>query len=160
MANKAAAIEVYARQAKDDSLVIMAQRIQARAIRRTGELLKEIPHGHWANDTPTRTSVARAAGMSRVQQRQAAQISQIPTKQFERLIESKKPPRPYKLALIGTQKRCGRPKGGAIGSLRLALEKAQVVAQERSAALEDALARMRELRRRLDMYLARQEHAA
>ena len=108
MANQAAAIAVYAAQAKDDSLIIMAQRIQARAIRRCGELLKALP----AAGTPTRTSVARAAGMSRVQQRQAAQIAQIPERRFEQIVESTTPPKPYKLAEIGVRKR-GRPRKAA-----------------------------------------------
>jgi hypothetical protein len=41
-ANKAEALASYARQADDDSLRNMAVRIQARAIRRCGELLKQI----------------------------------------------------------------------------------------------------------------------
>lgn len=40
-ADKAEALASYARQSKDDSLRKMADRIQARAIRRCGELLKE-----------------------------------------------------------------------------------------------------------------------
>ena len=41
-ADKAEAMASYARQAKDDSLRKMADRIQARAIRRCGELLRQI----------------------------------------------------------------------------------------------------------------------
>ena len=41
-ADKAAALGSYARQSKDESLFKLATRIQARAIRRCGELLKEI----------------------------------------------------------------------------------------------------------------------
>lgn len=41
-ADKAEAMASYARQAKDDQLRKMADRIQARAIRRCGELLKQI----------------------------------------------------------------------------------------------------------------------
>src|SRR2546425_925580 len=40
-ANKARALASYARQAKDETLQKHATRIQARAIRRCGELLKE-----------------------------------------------------------------------------------------------------------------------
>lgn len=125
MADKAAAIEVYARQSKDDTLVIMAQRIQARAIRRMGELLKTIPHLHGpgcGEKGPTRTGVARAAGVTRVQQRQAAQIAQIPAKQFERAIESKRPPRPYKLAALGVCKRTMQTEVSLRRSLALAEE--------------------------------------
>lgn len=40
-ANKAEALASYARQSKDDTLRKMAERIQARAIRRGGELIKQ-----------------------------------------------------------------------------------------------------------------------
>jgi hypothetical protein len=49
-ADKAEAMASYAKQSKDDSLRKMADRIQARAIRRCGELLKQIEPakgGHW-----------------------------------------------------------------------------------------------------------------
>jgi hypothetical protein len=42
-ANRAEALASYARQANDDDLRRMADRIQARAIYRAGELLKQIP---------------------------------------------------------------------------------------------------------------------
>ncbi len=44
-ANKAKALASYARQSKDDTLRKMADRIQARAIRRCGELLKQVEAG-------------------------------------------------------------------------------------------------------------------
>ena len=40
--DKAAALASYAKQAKDDSLHKMALRIQGRAVRRCGELLKQV----------------------------------------------------------------------------------------------------------------------
>ncbi len=43
--DKAAALASYARQAKDQSLCVMAERIRARATRRCGELLKKVPSG-------------------------------------------------------------------------------------------------------------------
>jgi len=42
-ANKAEALASYAKQANDDQMRKMADRIQARAIRRCGELLKQVP---------------------------------------------------------------------------------------------------------------------
>lgn len=146
-ANKAAAVEVYARQAKDDSLVIMAQRIQARAIRRCGELLKGIPHRHGtgSGDGPTRTSVGAAAGMSRLQRRQAAQVAQIPTSEFERLVESKNPPKVYRLAQIGVRKRT-KPTEQSLRR-NLALAEAQVV--RRQDQLQKAVERVESLRRQL-----------
>src|SRR5579859_1412886 len=70
--DKAAAMASYARQAKDDSLRVMAVRIQARAERRCGELLKQIPradeatrYGKVGTRPPvTRTQVATEAGLS------------------------------------------------------------------------------------------------
>lgn len=41
-ADKAAALASYAKQSQDDSLMVMAQRIKARAVRRAGELLAQI----------------------------------------------------------------------------------------------------------------------
>lgn len=154
--SKAAAIAEYARQAKDDSLIVMAQRIQARAIRRAGELLKQIPAGHWTKPGATRTSIARAAGMSRMQQRQAAQIAQIPAKKFEQLVEAKVPPRPYKLAETGVKKRYppGRPKGGSIGILRRQLERAEEIVRQKTAELQAALEAANTLRSRLASYVA------
>jgi hypothetical protein len=43
--DKAAALVSYARQARDHTLRIMAGRIQARTVRRCGELLKEVTAG-------------------------------------------------------------------------------------------------------------------
>lgn len=45
-ANKAKALANYARQSKDDTLRKMADHIQARAIRRCGESLKQVEAGH------------------------------------------------------------------------------------------------------------------
>src|SRR5688500_15318933 len=49
-ANKAEVMATYAKQSRDDTLRKMADRIQARAIRRCGELLKEIMPGNGARD--------------------------------------------------------------------------------------------------------------
>lgn len=108
MADKAAAIAVYARQSKDDSLVIMAQRIQARAIRRMGELLSQVPSRAGARKDETRalsrSAVARSAGLSEFQQATALQVAAIPAKKFEDLVEAKKPLRVGKLAAVGKRR--------------------------------------------------------
>ncbi len=75
-----------------------ATRIQARAVRRLGELLKEIPIGG-------RIAAANAANLSRLQRNQAASIAQIAPRKFEQLVESKAPPKVYKLADIGRKRR-------------------------------------------------------
>ena len=109
--NKAAAMASYARQADDESLFQMATRIKARAIRRYGELLKQIEPAKGANqnirgvDPPkvhTRTEAAKAAGLSKDQQKQAIRVASIPSDTFERAVESPKPPTVTELAKQGT----------------------------------------------------------
>jgi hypothetical protein len=146
--NKAAAIAEYARQAKDDTLVIMAQRIQARAIRRMGELLKEIPHvrGVCARGAErSRTSVATGAGLTRLQREQAARIAQVPAQKFERLIESPKPPKVRELAALGTRKNAKR----TAPSLHRALELAEAQVARFETRLANARARVEQIRQQL-----------
>jgi hypothetical protein len=65
-AAKAEALASYARQAEDDALRRMAGRIQARAIRRMGELLQEIkrtagrPARKWGGRSPYFQNAGRA----------------------------------------------------------------------------------------------------
>src|SRR3990172_4366887 len=80
-AKKAAALASYARQSNDDSLEKMAMRIRARAIRRCGELYREIPAKAGARqgsrsggdahpqqiETSARAAAAQAVGHSRDQ---------------------------------------------------------------------------------------------
>ncbi len=76
----------------------MAERIQARAIARCGALLRSIAparggdRGNSAtggrSPVGTRTSAARDAGMSRDQKRTALRVANVPTDQFDRLVES------------------------------------------------------------------------
>jgi hypothetical protein len=98
--SQAAALEAYAHQSRDTALMDFATRIQARAVRRLGELLKEIPIGG-------RIAAANASGLSRLQRNQASSIAQIAPKTFEQLVESKAPPKVYKLADIGRKRRPG-----------------------------------------------------
>lgn len=119
-ANKAEAIASYARQSKDDSLQKMAVRIQGRAIRRCGELLKffnnpgrrsDLDH---ADDTPpeprggtpprSRIDAGTEAGLSRDQIRNAVRVANVPAKDFEQQMASEKPPSVTKLAEQGTRK--------------------------------------------------------
>ena len=121
-ANKAEALASYARQAEDSSLRQMADRIQARAIRRCGELLKQIPDGksqgrnqHVEGDKaalttlPTRTEAASEAGLSTHQQRTAIRVANVPADVFEREVESPEPPTVTTLAKMGTQPRPAPP---------------------------------------------------
>lgn len=111
-ADKAAALASYAKQAGDDSLMKMATRIRDRAIRRSGELLKQIEPSKGGrplettvgtHSSFTRTDAARAAGMSPHQQAQAVRVANVPADQFEKLVESDTPPTVTKLAEMGKQ---------------------------------------------------------
>lgn len=113
-ADKAAALASYARQSEDDQLERMAQRIRARAIRRAGELLKQIEPGKTgpkpglsvADHTQlTREDAAREAGMSKHQQVQATRIANVPQQDFDAQVEAEKPPTLSQLASQGVKSR-------------------------------------------------------
>lgn len=110
--DKMEALASYARQSKDDELMRMATRIRDRAIRRAGELLKQIepgtggrpPETGAAADTSfTRKDAAEQAGMSKRQQVTAIRVANVPDEDFERQVESAKPPTVTALAQQGTK---------------------------------------------------------
>lgn len=112
--DKAAALASYAKQAEDETLLKMAARIKARATRRAGELLTQIEASGTRTDLTssgqpsqviTRTDAAREAGMSPHQQKQAVRIAAIPEPEFERQVESQKPPTLSQLAAQGVKPR-------------------------------------------------------
>ena len=113
-ADKAAALASYAKQADDNELQVMAQRIRARAIRRAGELLKQLEPGTKHNAKKqkegdhllfSRTNAAREAGMSDWQQKQAVRVANIPEEDFVAQVDSSNPPAISKLADQGAKKR-------------------------------------------------------
>jgi hypothetical protein len=111
-AKKAAALASYARQADDKTLEQAAVRIRARAVRRCGELLREIPakagHVTGGGAQPHRSERAQAAadaGLSRDQAKDALRLAKIPADDFERAVESPSPPTVAELAEIGTSRR-------------------------------------------------------
>lgn len=111
-ADKAEALASYAKQADDDSLRKMADRIQARAIRRAGELLKQIEpgtgkyQGKREGDRPLdRKQAAEDAGMSDHQRKSAIRVANVPAPDFERQVESDTPPTITKLAEQGKKKK-------------------------------------------------------
>lgn len=83
-------------------------RIRHRAVRRAGELLKQIEPQQGArtdieptdaaDSKLTRTEVARQAGMSERQQVTAIRVANIPEEDFNRQVESDNPPTVTKLA--------------------------------------------------------------
>ena len=111
-ADKAAALASYAKQAKDDELMKRSTRIRDRAIRRAGELLKQIEPAHGANQNigrgtspivQTRKQAASDAGLSPDQAKQAIRVANVPAEEFERQVESENPPTVTKLAEQGKQ---------------------------------------------------------
>jgi len=109
-ANKAEALASYAKQADDRALWKMAVRIQARAIRRCGELLKEIvpAKGGRPFHAPTRSgagpsrgAAASLAGLSIRQRKTALRVANIPAADFTAVVESDDPPTVTQLAEAG-----------------------------------------------------------
>jgi hypothetical protein len=106
-ADKAEALASYAKQAKDDQLRKLADRIQARAIRRCGELLKQIEPGvnrfdRREGDLPAnRTEAAEQAGLSEHQRKTALRVASVPAEDFERQVDSDEPPTVTALAEQG-----------------------------------------------------------
>ena len=105
-AAKAEALASYARQARDRDLERMAKRIRARAVRRAGELLQQIPtcRGRRFDLRPdhdavgARTQAARRAGISVSQQKTAVRLAKIPADEFEAAVEAADPPGTMRLA--------------------------------------------------------------
>lgn len=104
-ADKAEALASYAKQAKDDQLRKLADRIQARAIRRCGELLKQVDargdHMKSEGGHTSRIEAARDAGLSDHQRVTAVRVASVPADEFERQVESDAPPTVSALAEQG-----------------------------------------------------------
>jgi hypothetical protein len=115
--DRAAALASYAKEVQDQALEAMAQRIRARAIRRAGELLRQIEPGKGSHDgkreagahAPSRGEIARAAGFSDHQLKQALRVAAVPAADFERQVESPTPPTVTEFARQGKRARPGRP---------------------------------------------------
>lgn len=119
-ADKAAALASYAKQSQDDELMKYAVRIRDRAIRRCGELLKQVDPGKggrpstnsgverpsfegWVPGTDpnaqtlegwvpqTRKDAAEAAGLNEYQKKQALRVANVPAADFEKQVESPTP---------------------------------------------------------------------
>lgn len=131
-ANKAEALASYAKQADDDTLRKLADRIQARAVRRCGELLKQYDarggdrskSGGAPTFVPSRADAARHAGMSRDQSITAVRVANVPADRFESAVERDAPMTVTKLAEMGKQTRVESAPAGfkeatqAIGTIK------------------------------------------
>jgi hypothetical protein len=113
LADRQAALAAYARLSRDDSLRLLALRIQARAGRRVGELLRQIPRtdeatrfGQEGAHPPVgRTRAAQDAGLSEHQRKTALRVAAVPEAEFEGAVESPTPPTVSALAKLGTSSR-------------------------------------------------------
>ena len=112
-ADRMLALASYARQSEDATLQRLAEKIRARAIRRCGELLREIKttpgRPRKGGDAPTKSSAARDAGLSRDQKVQALRVAAVDEDEFERLVESDNPPTVTALADLGRMRRSPAP---------------------------------------------------
>lgn len=116
--NKTEALATYAKMAEDDFLRAMADKIQARAVRRMGEILKEIDGSTRNKDVfaplgkegslRTQKEVAHSAGISEHQRKQAVRIANVSAEQFELAVETQKPATVTKLAEMGKQPRAAK----------------------------------------------------
>lgn len=112
-ADKAAALASYARQSEDFELEKMAVRIRARAMRRAGEIAKQMmrpahrpPADNDDGDVMvSKDRVQEASGFSERQLNNALRVASVPERQFTEQVESANPPTITELARQGTQKR-------------------------------------------------------
>lgn len=111
--DKAQALASYAKQADDKEMEKTAKRIRARAVRRCGELLKEIEKAkgkHWKSKRDgggpsiSRKQAAADAGLSERQAKDSIRVANVPEKSFEEQLESSSPPTIANLAEQGTKK--------------------------------------------------------
>lgn len=167
-ADKAAALASYARQAEDGTLHSYAQRIQARAIKRAGLLLKQIGSKQGARTDQlrdggdpklTRTQAAADAGMSERQRKTALRVANVPDEDFERQVESASPPTITKLADQGKQKQPPRREfeaaTHAVGALRRFVQESKKYNAETVAAglMPSEVAKAASLVREADVWL-------
>jgi len=125
-ADRAEALASYAKQAQDDELRKMADRIQARAIRRCGELLQQIseargrPKANGAENREGtlpnygRTRAATDAGLSEHRRKTAIRVSRIPDPEFEEAVEGDEPATVTALAERGIDHRAEVEAGPAV----------------------------------------------
>ncbi len=116
MLGQARVVGLHASQVRDEELARSARRIQGRAVRQAGKLLREVDGrgghrkaktegDHRSSRLPSRKELAESVGLSEHQQRTATRIARIPRKAFEQAIESDDPPSVTTLARMGTKKR-------------------------------------------------------
>jgi hypothetical protein len=113
--DKAAAMKAYAMMRDDRTLHNLALRIQLRAERRCGELLRQIEPaqgGDRGNSATggrppvgSRKAAADHAGLSEHQRKTALRVAAIPEAEFNRQVDSERPPTVTQLAEQGRTQR-------------------------------------------------------
>lgn len=96
--DKAEALRAYGQQAKDHELETWAAEIKLRAIRKVGELSRELEKGHGpgrgkknsSNGKSFKGKALHAAGLTPQAAHRCEQIAAIPEEEFEAYIEAKK----------------------------------------------------------------------
>ena len=116
-ADKAAALASYAKQADDLELEKMAIRIRARAMRRAGELAKQMmqpPHRpsdkhHGGVILKSKAELQDVSGFSRRQMDTALAVANVPQPVFDAQVDAVNPATVTELARQGAQKRDTAP---------------------------------------------------
>jgi hypothetical protein len=119
-ADKAAALASYAKQADDDQMLVMARRIQCRAIERGGELLVQVKAARGTGKQTdksvrggappnSRKAFAKDAGLSPDQAKTMLRVVNVPPAIRNAMIESARPPTVQELADRG-RRRTVKPK--------------------------------------------------
>jgi hypothetical protein len=123
-ADRAEALRAYAVQSHDKTLEAMVRRLRARAMRKCGELLQQIPEQRGrrtdrllGRPDGTRTRAAMDAGLSKSQHQIAIRLANIPTAAFEAAVESANPP-----GCVALVKRFGQRKPAATKEVEAAVK--------------------------------------
>lgn len=118
-ADKMSALASYWKQANDETMWKLAKRIQARAYRRAGELLKQFDASGKRTDLQpgtlegtklSQSEIAQQNGFSKKQQVTAVRLANVPDEQFDAQVESDNPPTITKLAEQGKRDYLTKPK--------------------------------------------------
>lgn len=108
-ADKALALESYAKQMRDTSLAALATKIRDRALQRGGQLLLKLQRQKGRNqhsapgDTKLKTAI-KDAGLSKKQADAMMRVARVPETQFDALVENNNPASAKQLAELGTKK--------------------------------------------------------
>ena len=115
--DKMSALASYWKQANDETMWKLAKRIQARAYRRAGELLKQFdnrgrPSENNDGDVTnlSQKEAAEQSGFSERQKVTAVRLANVPEDKFNAQVESDNPPTITKLAEQGKRDYLSKPK--------------------------------------------------